>query len=243
MSNGVETTTEAAPVAEYQLNEAERGFALAQRQAQALSQSDLVPTAYKGNVANCLIALNLANRIGCDPLQCIQNLDIIRGRPSFRATFLIAAVNMCGRFTPLRYRIEGEGDERTCTAYATDKEVGDIIEGPPVSIAMAKAEGWYQRQDSKWPTLPDLMLRYRSAAFFARTIAPELVMGLHTQDEMEDIAPTPRTQGPAALSATEALEKARDITPEPDAEVEQPADEPTETTLDKDAPPDDWNMD
>ena len=47
---------------------------------------------------------------------------------------------------------------------------GDRIEGPTVTIAMAKAEGWYGRSGSKWPTMPDLMLSYRSAAFFGTLI-------------------------------------------------------------------------
>ena len=133
-------TTE-APHALIPTNE-ERAFALAQREATALENSDLVPTSFQGNVANCLIAINLAKRIGADPLMVLQNLDVIHGRPSFRATFLIACLNQCGRFTPLRYRIEGEGDEKTCTAIANDKETGEEYEGPPVSMAMAKAEGW-----------------------------------------------------------------------------------------------------
>ena len=47
------------------------------------------------------------------------------------------------------------------------------------SIAMAKAEGWYAKNGSKWKTMEDLMLRYRSAAFFARTVAPEVALGGH----------------------------------------------------------------
>ncbi len=188
-------------------NDQERMFALAQREAKALSTSSLVPKEFAGNVSNCLIAMNLAKRIGADPLMVMQNLDVIHGRPSFRASFLIACVNMCGRFTPLRYRIEGEGMEKNCVAYATDKETGELIEGPPVSLQMAHDEGWSTKAGSKWKTMPDLMLRYRSAAFFARTTAPELTMGLHTTEEMVDV----HSVSPAAAAeesvqaATEAL--------------------------------------
>ena len=52
---------------------------------------------------------------------------------------------------------------------------------------MAKAEGWLQKQGSKWQTMPDLMLRYRAAAFFARQYAPELTMGMHTAEEVADV--------------------------------------------------------
>ena len=152
----------------------------------------------------------------------MQNLDVIHGRPAFRATFLIACLNQCGRFTPLRYRIEGDGMERTCTAIANDKETGEEYEGPPVSIQMAHDEGWATKNGSKWKTMPDLMLRYRAAAFFARTTAPEVAMGLYTADELHDIDTTPN--GASAQSATEALENARDVTPpaEPEDESQEP---------------------
>ena len=198
----------------------ERGFALAQREALALANSDLVPKEFKGNVANCLISLNLAKRIGADPLMVMQNLDIIHGRPAFRATFLIACLNQCGRFTPLRYRLEGEGDQRTCTALANDRETGEEYEGPPVSMEMAKAEGWSTKAGSKWKTMPDLMLRYRAAAFFARTTAPEVAMGLYTADELDDVHASRHSDGATARSAADALEGARDITPSADDETD-----------------------
>jgi hypothetical protein len=194
----------------------ERRFALSQREAKALASSDLVPTTFRENVPNCLIAMNLANRIGADPLMVMQNLYVIHGRPSFSASFLIACVNMCGRFTPLQYRIEGEGMARTCVAFACDKETGVEIEGPPVSIQMAKDEGWSTKSGSKWKTMPELMLRYRAAAFFARTVAPEITMGLHTADELEDIESTSRgaRAEESVQSAAEAIERAKDVTPD-----------------------------
>lgn len=204
--------------------EKERNFALMQREATALANSSLVPKEFQGNVANALIALNLARRIGADPLMVMQNLDVIHGRPSFRATFLIACLNQCGRFTPLRYRITGEGKERTCVAVANDMKTGEEYEGPPVSIQMAHDEGWATKNGSKWRTMPDLMLRYRAAAFFARTTAPEVAMGLYTSDELEDMRPAP--SGATARSAMEAIERARDVTPPPPV---APEDESQET--------------
>lgn len=194
-----ETTLDVVPI------EQERLFALAQREATALSKSSLVPKEFAGNISNCLIAMNLAKRIGADPLMVMQNLAVIHGRPSFGASFLIACINACGRFTPLRYRIKGEGLEKNCVAFATDKETGEIIEGPPVSMQMAKDEGWSTKAGSKWKTMPDLMLRYRAAAFFARTTAPELTMGLHTSEEMLDI----QAVSPAA-AAEESVQAATD---------------------------------
>jgi len=167
-------------------------FELVQRQAKLLSSSTLVPKEFQGNMSNCAIGLNIAKRLGADPFMVIQNIDIIHGRPSFRATFLIAMVNASGRFTPLQFRMTGEGQSRACTAYCTAKESGESIEGPEITMAMAKAEGWSTKAGSKWLTMPELMLRYRAAAFFARIYAPDITLGMQTSEESYDIAPEPR---------------------------------------------------
>ena len=118
---------------------------------------------------------------------CMQNLDVIHGRPSFRAAFLIACLNMSGRFSPLQYRIEGEGMARTCTAHARELDSGDTIEGPPVSMQMAKDEGWSTKAGSKWKTMPQQMLMYRSAMFFARAYCPEALLGMQSREELYDV--------------------------------------------------------
>jgi hypothetical protein len=78
-------------------------------------------------------------------------------------------------------------DSWGCRLEATNKTTGEIVIGPEVTIKMAKDEGWYDKNGSKWKTMPDLMLRYRAAAFFARTECPESLMGFYTSEEMNDI--------------------------------------------------------
>lgn len=156
--------------------------------AMALCSSDLVPEQYRGKdkIGNALIALEMSQRIGASPLAVMQNLNIIHGRPAWSSSFIIAALNTCGRFSPLRFRVEGTGESAICIAWAYDRSGGEILEGPQASIAMAKAEGWFQKNGSKWKTMPDLMLRYRAAAFFGRLYAPDVLNGMHTADEVED---------------------------------------------------------
>ena len=160
-------------------------FEHAQRIAKVLSSSDLVPTTYKNNVANTLVALEMANRMGASPLMVMQNLHIIHGRPSWGSSFIIASLNSCGRFSTLRF----VGDSNKCKAVATDKQTGEVLEGPTVSLEMAKAEGWLTKTGSKWITMPELMLKYRAAAFFGRLFAPEVLMGMQTTEEIVDITP------------------------------------------------------
>ncbi|CAB3660041.1 hypothetical protein LMG26696_03322 [Achromobacter pulmonis] len=208
-----------------------QGFELMQRAARLLSSSTLVPVAYRqtiekvdryGNVkesrenpnalANSVVALNMAQRMGADPLMVMQNLYIVEGRPSWSSQWIIAAINGCGRFSPLRFRIESRGEreveykstywennqrhtkvekvkinDKVCVAWAIEKETGEVIESPAVSIEMAVLEGWYTKNGSKWQTMDEVMLRYRTASFFGKLYAPELLMGLQTVEEAQDI--------------------------------------------------------
>lgn len=156
--------------------------------AKALVASNLVPKDYQGNqgIPNAMIALEMAQRIGASPMAVMQNLHVIHGRPSWSSAFIIASLNSCGRFSPVRFVVEGEGDKKSCYAWAYDAS-GERLEGPPASIAMAKAEGWFQKNGSKWQTMPELMLRYRAAAFFGRLYAPDILMGMHAEDEVYDM--------------------------------------------------------
>ena len=176
-------------------------FEHAQRIAKVLSSSDLVPTTYKNNVANTLVALEMANRMGASPLMVMQNLHIIHGRPSWGSSFIIASLNSCGRFSTLRF----VGDSNKCKAVATDKQTGEVLEGPTVSLEMAKAEGWLTKTGSKWITMPELMLKYRAAAFFGRLYAPEVLMGMQTTEEIVDITPLQ----PASVDAINEKIKAK----------------------------------
>lgn len=166
-----------------------QGFELLQRVAKAFASSTLVPQQYQGNVANCMIALNLARRLGADELMVMQNLYIVHGNPGWSAKFLIACVNTCGRYTSLRYEWRGTpgADEYGCRAWAIEKSTGERLNGAWVDWKMVKAEGWHSKNGSKWKTMPDQMFIYRSAAFWQRGYAPEISMGLLSAEELADV--------------------------------------------------------
>lgn len=165
-------------------------FELVQRQAKALSLSTMIPKDYQNNIPNTLVALEMAQRLGASPLMVMQNLHIIHGRPSWSSTFIIAALNSCGRFTALRFEMETD----KCRAVSTEHATGHDLYGPWVTMEMAKAEGWLSKTGSKWKTMPELMLRYRAAAFFGRLYAPEIMMGMHTEFEVQDMQPVKTTR-------------------------------------------------
>lgn len=167
-------------------------FEVQQRMGQMYVQSTIVPDTYKGNIGNCVIAIDMAMRMNANPLMIMQNLYIVHGNPAFSSKFLIATINASGRYSPLRYEFRGtEGSDSygcRCYAYeASDKEHKEPLYGDWVSMEMAKKEGWFDKPGSKWKTMPNQMLRYRAAAFWQRVYCPEISMGLMTAEEAEDI--------------------------------------------------------
>lgn len=199
------TTTETKPLAASE-------FDAVARHAAALAKSDVIPEAYRNKPGNCLIALEMADRMGCAPLQIMQSMHIIHGRPSFTSQWLIATVNASGRFSPLRWRFrEEKGRKVAAVAYATEKDSKELLEGPEVSLDMAKAEGWSTKSGSKWLTMPEVMLMYRSAAFWARLYCPEVAMGLHMADEVEDVVQLQRVPTRSFSEALSALPEAPSV--------------------------------
>ena len=217
-------------------------FELSQRIAKMLSSSTLVPEQYRATIqkkagkddygnqqwreepnpnglSNCIIALNMANRMGADPLMVMQNLYLVNGRPSWSSQFIMAGINSSGRFSALRFDIQDLGEKEveyteavwenrkkrnitktlkihdfSCVAWAIEKETGERLESSKITIEMAVKEGWYTKEGSKWQTMSEQMLRYRAASFFGRVYAPELLMGLRSaeeeQDRIIDVTPT-----------------------------------------------------
>lgn len=192
------TTTDLAPKAINENSMSVFGslanFESAQRMAKMLSRSTIVPEQFqiakRGEVAlaNAVIALEMANRIGASPLMVMQNLYIVHGNVAWSSKFLIASLNTCGRFTPLQYEQKGEGNQvQAVRAWAIDKSTGAALYGTWITWDMVRAEGWDSKTGSKWKTMPEQMFRYRAAAFFQRTFAPEISMGMHTVEEVEDM--------------------------------------------------------
>jgi hypothetical protein len=212
-----------------------QGMEALQRAGNLLANSTLVPEVYRrwtiskedstrvenpSGLANCVVALNMASRMGADPLMVMQNMNVIEGRPSWSSVFIIASINQCGRFSPLRFDLSPQGEEteapytyvewednpnrpgkrrpvekvgqmkikhQSCRAWAIEKATGQRLDGPEVTIQMALDEGWIQKKGSKWRTMQEVMLRYRSASLFGKLYAPELLMGLQSAEEVEDI--------------------------------------------------------
>jgi hypothetical protein len=199
-------------------------FETMQRVCKMFASSELVPDMYKASdknpiekaISNCMIAIEISQRIGASPLMVMQNMVPIYGKPSWSSKFLVATVNTCGRFNPLQYRFtekgmlgmveytdyEWQGGRKVavqkqfdgkkimdieCIAYTSAKGSDQVLESSPVSIRLSIQEGWYTKSGSKWQTMTKQMLMYRAASFWTSAYAPELSMGMRTVEEQQDI--------------------------------------------------------
>jgi hypothetical protein len=173
-------------------------FEAAQRMAQALCSSSMVPKHYQGNgnIGNTIIALEMSQRMNASPLLIMQNLYLVHGNPGWSAKFLIATFNQSGRFTAIQYEWKGTAGQkdRACRAYAEELRTGNRVEGPWIDWPLIDGEGWARKNGSKWLTMPEKMFAYRAAAWLVDTVAPEISMGLPPADQLEDIIDiNPRT--------------------------------------------------
>jgi len=215
MSNQLQVATQQSqPLSAFS---SENAFVSVQRMAKALASSTLVPDSYRGeaNLGNCIIALELSQRIGASVMAVMQSMVPIHGKPTWSAAFLIATVNSCGRFSHMRFRWVGKegADDWGCRAYAVEREGNLELVGALVTIAMAKAEGWYGKSGSKWKTMPEQMLQYRAAAFWTRAYAPEIALGMHTSEEIHDTQASQQVVQPSV--ATTVTSSVVDVTPNP----------------------------
>jgi hypothetical protein len=160
-----------------------------EREARYLSQLQATPLHFRGKTAECMWVVRLARRLDMDPFMVMNNIYFMHGRVGYSSSFMIGVVNQCGLFSNLEFEYNGTGESRSCVAKAKCLKTKRTLSSTPVSIKMAREEGWSLTRGSKWKTMPDLMLQYRAAAFFCRAFAPQFLMGL-AKEELEDIDST-----------------------------------------------------
>lgn len=162
------------------------------RVAKAFSMSQMVPPHFQQKPENCMVALMMAQQLEVNPLLALQNLTVIQGRPGFNAQFAIALANRRGPFAgPITWQSKGQGESLEVSAHAVIKSTGEAV-SVTVSMEMAKAEGW--TKNPKYRSIPEQMLRYRSATWLIRLYCPEVLLGFGTSEESEDLVKGPAPQ-------------------------------------------------
>jgi len=175
-------------------------FELAQRWATAFSKSQLVPAHLRDKPADCLIGILMARQLRVNPLLVLQNIYIVSGKAGWAANFMIACANSSGVLKGrITWETRGSGRDMEVMAKATTADTGDLITAT-VSMQMAHAEGW--TNNKKYQTMPEHMLRWRSATMLIRLYCPEVLMGMQTADEIED---TPRAETKQIIHSLDAF--------------------------------------
>lgn len=156
-----------------------------------LANSDLVPKDYKNKPGNCLIAMQWGAEIGLKPLQSLQNLAVINGRPALWGDAVLALV----RSSPLcEYVIEtDDGETATCRV----KRKGEAEQIRTFSNADAKAAGLLNKQ-GPWTQYRKRMRQMRARGFAVRDVFPDLLRGVAVAEEVLD-TPTESDPQPAQV--------------------------------------------
>ncbi|MGJ8524283.1 hypothetical protein R84981_003008 [Carnimonas sp. R-84981] len=181
------------------------GFALqprsmdeAMRMAEMLSGSQMVPKNYQGKPQDTLVAMMMGDELGLNPIQSLQNIAVINGKPSIYGDALLALVQNHPKFGGH----EEEFDKATMTAKCTVWRKGDAQKHTVIfSQDDAKAAKLWGKS-GPWTQYPQRMLMWRARGFALRDKFADALGGLITVEEardMEEVDITPREPEPAAL--------------------------------------------
>lgn len=152
-----------------------------------LADSDLVPKDFKGKPANCLIAMQWGAEIGLQPLQALQNLAVINGRPALWGDAVIAIV----RGSPLCEYVQESDDGKMATCKVKRRNEPEQVR--TFSMDDAKAAGLMGKA-GPWTQYPKRMRQMRARAFALRDVFPDVLRGLPVAEELMD-TPTEKHMG------------------------------------------------
>jgi len=163
--------------------------------ANYLAESTMVPKEFQGKPGNCLVAMQWGAEVGLQPLQALQNIAVINGRPSLWGDSLIALV----RSSPLCEYVIEEDDGKTATCRV--KRRGEPEQTRTFSMDDAKAAG-LQGKQGPWTQYPKRMRQMRARAFAMRDIFPDVLRGMPVAEEVMD---SPKDMGTAEIVVNDAV--------------------------------------
>ena len=167
-----------------------------------LADSDLVPKDFKGRPGNCLVAIQWGAELGLKPLQAMQNLAVINGRPALWGDAVIALV----RSSPLCEYVVETDDGGTATCKVKRRNEPEQVR--TFSMDDARAAGLAGKQ-GPWAQYPKRMRQMRARAFALRDVFPDVLRGLPVAEEVMD-TPTEKHMGPAEVVTPPATPKSYD---------------------------------
>lgn len=172
--------------------------------ANYMADSDMVPKDFKGKPGNCLIAMQWGFEVGLKPLQALQGIAVINGRPSIWGDALLSLVLSSPVCKDVIERFEGTGEDYRAVCIAQRHGRADKMS--EFSLRDAKAAGLLGKA-GPWTQYRDRMLKQRARAFALRDQFADVIKGLAVAEEAQDIAPpSMRHMGEADVVQTEKKE-------------------------------------
>lgn len=159
-----------------------------------MSKSNIVPKDYQGNPGNVLVAVQWGMELGLQPLQAMQNIAVINGRPSIWGDAMLAIVRGSGLLESIKEDISETG------AVCTIKRRGEDTVSREFTIEDAKRAGLYGKQ-GPWQQHPKRMMQMRARAFALRDVFPDVLRGVNIAEEARDM-PVEKDMGAAEVVDT-----------------------------------------
>jgi hypothetical protein len=160
-------------------------LAEAEKIAKIISDSDFAPKDYKGKPGNVLIAMQMGYEVGLKPMQAIQNIAVINGRPQIWGDAALALVRNKPECKSITEWMEGSMDAQNAIAYCEVMRGSEKIRGE-FSYQQAKKAGLIGKQ-GPWSQYPERMLKLRARGFALRDSFPDALKGLYIEGEMDDV--------------------------------------------------------
>lgn len=175
--------------------------------AELMANSEMVPKDFRGKPGNVLVAVQMGAEVGLAPMQAIQNIAVINGRPSIWGDAVKAIILN----SPLCEKFEENFDEQSMTAWVTVKRKGHAERQVSFSQGDAQAAGLWGKQ-GPWSQYPKRMLAMRARGFASRDEFADVLKGLSVAEEQMDIAEKDVT--PSSTPTNPALNTNETVSPD-----------------------------
>jgi len=178
----------------------------AMQYSELIAGSNIVPKDFKNKPGDILIAIQMGNELGLKPLQSLQNIAVINGRPTMWGDSVIALVRGSSKCEWIKETFDSQNMTATCVA----KRVGGDPETRTFSMDDATQAGLANKQ-GPWKQYPKRMLQLRARAFAVRDVFADVISGLAIREEVQDYQNKPIHRGPVervvdpGVSATDNL--------------------------------------
>ena len=161
-----------------------QSFAELSQFAQMAAKSALVPRDYQGKPENVMLAVQMGSEVGLAPMQALQNIAVVNGRPAIWGDAMLGLIKASGMLTDIVETIAGEGDAMTATCVVKRANSSPIT--ATFSVADAKKAGLWGKQ-GPWTQYSRRMLQLRARGFACRDGFPDVLKGLISAEEAQDI--------------------------------------------------------